>query len=124
MLVVNRFRVTDTERFHADAKAALTALSACPGFVDGRCGGGLDDGETWVLVTRWETVGAYRRALSAYDVKMYATPLLAQALPEASAFEVNLAAEPGGVLTENASDRSAEPGRRDHRTSDDGAAAR
>lgn len=122
MLVVNRFHVTDVETFRTDATAALRALSACPGFQHADCGGSMDDEQTWVLVTRWESVGAYRRALSAYDVKLYATPLLARALPEPSAFEVNLAMTAGGDLTEHASDRSAQPwrGARD----DDGAARR
>lgn len=119
MLVVNRFQVTDVEVFRADARAALKALSARPGFVAGHCGGSVDEEQTWVLVTRWDSVGSYRRALSAYDVKMYATPLLARALPEASAFEVNLEAGPDGDVVEHDSDRSAQPWRGS--TDDDGA---
>lgn len=121
MLVVNRFQVTDAESFRADARAALRALSACPGFQDGDCGGSLDDATTWVLVTRWESVGAYRRALSAYDVKMYATPLLARTLPEPSAFEVNLTVTAAGDVTEHDSDRAAQPR---PGSADDGAARR
>ena len=48
-----------------------------------------------MLTTRWEHVGAYRRALSSYDVKMGAVRLLARAVDEASAFEV---VEPGTDL--------------------------
>jgi hypothetical protein len=48
-----------------------------------------------VLTTRWEHVGAYRRALSAYDVKLNAVPLLSRAVDEPSAYEV---VEPGTVL--------------------------
>lgn len=109
MLVVNRFQVSDVESFRADATAALRALSACRGFTDGDCGGSLDEDGVWILVTRWESVGAYRRALSSYDVKLYATPLLSRALPEASAFEVNLAATGDGGVTEHGSDRAAQP---------------
>jgi hypothetical protein len=114
MLVVNRFELTEaqTEQFQQDAKAALSALSACRGFVRGRCGAGLDSPSTWTLVTEWETVGAYRRALSSFDVKMYGTPLLSRALPEASAFEVSLAAD-GTELSEYASDRAPGMGRRE-----------
>ena len=55
-----------------------------------------------MLATTWEHVGAYRRALSAYDVKLHAVPLLSRALDEPSAYEV---VEPGGDLN------TAEPGR-------------
>jgi hypothetical protein len=65
------------------------------GFVDGSIGRNLDDPTLWALVTRWENVGAYRRALSAYDVKVRAVPLLSSALDEPSAFEV---VEPDTVL--------------------------
>lgn len=117
VLVVNRFEVPDdiAKTFRDDAKAALNALSERTGFVRGRFGGSLDEPNQAVLVTEWESVGAYRRALSAYDVKMYATPLLARALPEASAFEVNLAAE-GGEIIEVASDRAPGIGPRDRET--------
>jgi hypothetical protein len=42
----------------------------------------------WVLETRWTNVGSYRRALSAYDVKLGAVPLLSRAIDEPSAYEV------------------------------------
>ena len=40
------------------------------GYVDGQLGRNVDDPTLWVMVTRWQDVGSYRRALSAYDVKM------------------------------------------------------
>ena len=46
-------------------------------------------------MTTWEHVGAYRRALSAYDVKLHAVPLLSRALDEPSAYEM---VEPGADL--------------------------
>ncbi|MGH8965474.1 MAG: antibiotic biosynthesis monooxygenase, partial [Actinomycetes bacterium] len=42
----------------------------------------------WVLQTRWENVGSYRRALSSYDVKVGAVPLLSRAVDEPSAYEL------------------------------------
>ena len=48
-----------------------------------------------MLVTTWENVGAYRRALSSYDVKLHAVPLLSRAIDEPSAYEV---VEPGADL--------------------------
>ena len=97
MLVVSRFRVPveEGESFRADLQQALDALAERPGHLDGTLGRNVDDPTLWVLTTRWEHVGAYRRALSAYDVKLRAVPLLSRALDEPSAYEV---VEPGTVL--------------------------
>lgn len=97
MLVVNRFRVPseDAEAFRADLEVARAALAARPGYLAGSMGRNLDDPELWVLTTTWEHVGAYRRALSSYDVKLHAVPLLSRALDEPSAYEP---AEPGTDL--------------------------
>jgi quinol monooxygenase YgiN len=97
VLVVNRFHVPveDGEAFRAQLTAAHDVLAEQAGYVDGRIGRNLDDPTLWVLTTRWENVGAYRRALSAYDVKLNAVPLLSRAVDEPSAYEV---VEPGTVL--------------------------
>ncbi|MGH3735891.1 MAG: antibiotic biosynthesis monooxygenase family protein [Micromonosporaceae bacterium] len=109
MLVVNRFLVAaDTERdFTERADAALRALAARDGFVRARLGRAADDPGHWCLVTEWRSVGAYRRALSAYDVKLYATPLLAEAIEEPSAYEV-LATTDGEAVSYAASDRASD----------------
>ena len=88
--MVNRFRVSaqQAEGFRAGVSAAHAALAARPGYVDGSVGRNVDDPELWVLTTRWENVGSYRRALSAYDVKLTAVPLLSEAIDEPSAYEV------------------------------------
>lgn len=90
MIVVNRFRVDqqDGEDFRARVLAAHEALAARPGYVDGSVGRNVDDPELWVLTTRWVNVGSYRRALSAYDVKVTAVPLLSRAIDEPSAYEL------------------------------------
>jgi hypothetical protein len=105
VLVVNRFVVAgDDGDFRARAAAALAALAARPGYLSGQLGRGYDDPTRWTLVTEWESVGAYRRALSAYQVKVEATPFLAQSLDEPSAFEVLAGAAPGGAVTTAQSD--------------------
>ena len=63
-------------------------LSEQRGFLDGHVGRNVDEPELWVLQTRWEGVGAYRRALSAYDVKVRAWAVLGEALDEPTAYEV------------------------------------
>ena len=47
----------------------------------------LDEPDLWLLTTTWTNVGSYRRALSSYDVKVAAVPLLSQAIDEPSAYE-------------------------------------
>lgn len=88
MLVVNRFRVSGSvDEFRGELETALAVLALCPGHLDGRAGRNVDDPSLWVMVTRWADVGSYRRALSSYDVKVGAVPLLSRALDEPSAFE-------------------------------------
>ena len=90
VLVVTRFVVQpeDEAAFRAQATAALAALRERPGHVAGRVARATDDATAWLLLTEWESVGAYRRALGGYDVKLHATPLLARAVAEPSAYEV------------------------------------
>ena len=89
LVVVNRFRVDEAgaDAFRRDAQAALGALGERPGYLDGRVGRNTDEPDLWLLATIWENVGSYRRALSAYDVKMTAVPLLSRAVDEPSAYE-------------------------------------
>jgi quinol monooxygenase YgiN len=97
MLVVSRFRVPHAqgEAFRAELEEARTVLAERPGHVSATVGRNLDDPTLWTLVTTWENVGAYRRALSSYDVKLRAVALLARAIDEPSAYEV---VEPGADL--------------------------
>jgi quinol monooxygenase YgiN len=90
VLVVTRYRVPPEENqlFRAQARDALDAFAAQPGHVRGRVGRSADEPDLWVLVTEWENVGAYRRALSAYDVKMRAVPVMYRALVEPTAYEL------------------------------------
>jgi quinol monooxygenase YgiN len=90
VLVISRFRydVDATEKARADLALCLEELGRLPGFLTGAVGRALDDPSLWVLQTRWENVGSYRRALSSYEVKVAAVPLLSQALDEPSAYEI------------------------------------
>ncbi|MBC7372993.1 MAG: antibiotic biosynthesis monooxygenase [Frankiales bacterium] len=90
MLVVTKFDVSDAEGsgFLLRAQAALAAFAARPGYVRGRIGRAADDPSQWVLTTEWTGVGAYRRSLGSYDVKVDAAPLLSLGRDEPSAFEI------------------------------------
>ena len=95
---------SDEPDFADRAAAALSALAARPGYVRGSLGRSTDDEGAWVLLTEWQNVGSYRRALGAYEVKLHATPLLADALDVPGAFETLLDVAPGGDAVARASD--------------------
>ena len=90
MIVVTRYRVpdSDVEAFAREARAALDVLATRPGWIRGRIGRNTDEPDLWVLTTEWLNVGSYRRALSPYEVKMTAVPLLSRCLDEPTAYEV------------------------------------
>jgi hypothetical protein len=93
VLVVTRLR---TPRPDAAAEGelrtgllrALGILAEKPGYVGGEVGRNVDDPSLWVLTTRWENVGSYRRALGSYEGKMHIQPLMVHALDEPSAYEL------------------------------------
>ncbi len=97
VIVVNRFRVPADQQsaFREDLQKARETLAERSGFTHSVVGRNTDDPELWVLTTEWESVGAYRRALSAYDVKLTAIPVLSRAVDEPSAYEL---VEPGTDL--------------------------
>ncbi len=106
MLVVLRFQVTKPDDFVPAAHEALEALAARPGYVQGQLGRAYDDPTQWCLMTEWESVGTYRRALSAYDVRVRAAALMAQAVLEPTAFEPLATAAPGEAAVVAESDRA------------------
>ncbi|MDX6288107.1 MAG: hypothetical protein QOG53_3592 [Frankiales bacterium] len=111
MLVALRFTVVegDEATFRRRAETAMTALSARPGFRRGGLSRAIDDVGAWLLLTEWDSVGSWRRALSSYDVKMSAVPLLSQAVDEPSAYETLVVDDGGGAgLHVIASDRAAD----------------
>jgi hypothetical protein len=108
VFVVLRFAVTGSpDEFVGAAHEGLRVLAQCLGYRHGQLARAYDDPEAWCLVVEWDSVGAYRRALSSAQVKLRLTPLLAGALPEASAFETLAVAGPDGEVTVLGSDRAA-----------------
>jgi heme oxygenase (mycobilin-producing) len=108
VLVVMRFEADPLleEAFLEEVGQVLAILADRVGFRSGQVVRAFDDPGQWCLVTEWESVGAYRRALGSYEVKAGATPLLSRARPEPSAFEPLAVAGPGGPVTVLGSDRS------------------
>ncbi|MFC5287550.1 antibiotic biosynthesis monooxygenase [Actinokineospora guangxiensis] len=81
----------------AEAKRALELLLAQPG-----CRRGLftrsTETEAWVLTVEFESISAYRRALSPFEVRTHVIPLLARAeTAEPAAYEIVLEADSDGV---------------------------
>ena len=100
MVVVTHFSgVAET-----DLETALSALAARPGYLRGTAARSTDDAQDWVIITEWDTVGDYRRALGAYDVKLRATPVLARALDLPSAFESLVEVHADGTVSRQRSD--------------------
>jgi hypothetical protein len=90
MLMVSRFTVLDwdADEFLDKARAVLGALAGQPGYIRGWIGRAADNPGLWLLATEWQNPGSCRRAMSAYEVKLAAVPLLSLAHDEPSAFEI------------------------------------
>jgi hypothetical protein len=101
-----RFEVPEAEsdQFLEEARTALAALADRAGYLQGRIGRAPDDQTAWDMTTEWAGVGAYRRSLSPYDVKVALAPLMQYSRNEVSAYEL-LASHP----SRSSSDRA--PGR-------------
>lgn len=84
MFAVTRLRVReeDAEEFASSVSALIDALAARPGFLSGELGRSADDPALWALLTRWDGVGSYRRALSAAEVKIAGAPVWLHAVDE------------------------------------------
>ncbi len=88
MFVVTRLRVpeADGDAFVAAVGELIVALRARPGFRDAELGRAADEPGLWALVTSWDGVGSYRRALSASEVKIAGAPVWRWALDEPGVF--------------------------------------
>ena len=91
MFAVTRLRAaeSDVPGLASAAGALLELLRQRPGFRDGALGSSADEPGLLALWTAWDGVGAYRRALSAAEVKIAGAPVWVHAVDE-----------PGVYLTE------------------------
>lgn len=108
MIVVTHFTARPVD-FGDRAEQALAVLAACPGYRRGSVGRSTDDAADWLMVSEWDGVGAYRRALGRYDVKVHATPVLAEAMDLPGAFEQLVEIGPDGDVRRHSSDLAAVP---------------
>ncbi len=82
MFALTRFRTDDPAALRADVDVLLAALAQRPGFRTGEYGTAADDPALSALLTTWDGVGAYRRALSAAEVKVAGAPVWLHAVDE------------------------------------------
>jgi heme-degrading monooxygenase HmoA len=89
MIAVARFEIPlgQGADFRLELEGVRAVLAEAVGFQGGEVGQNLDEPTLWVLTTRWENVGSYRRALSSTRAKLEAIPVLARAIDEAGAYE-------------------------------------
>jgi heme-degrading monooxygenase HmoA len=89
MIAVARFEIPlgQGADFRLELEGVRAVLAEAAGFLGGEVGQNLDEPTLWVLTTRWENVGSYRRALSSTRAKLEAIPVLARAIDEPGAFE-------------------------------------
>ena len=89
MIAVARFEIPlgQGADFRLELEGVRAVLAEAAGFLGGEVGQNLDEPTLWVLTTRWENVGSYRRALSSTRAKLEAIPVLARAIDEPGAYE-------------------------------------
>ncbi|PVZ05792.1 antibiotic biosynthesis monooxygenase [Actinomycetospora cinnamomea] len=98
MLLVCRFAPDGDEGFPARARRAVALLAAQPGCEGVELARAIEEPGRWVLVARFATVTAYRRALQPFDVREHVVPFLSEALTdEPGTYERGLVAGPDGV---------------------------
>ncbi|MGH3934497.1 MAG: antibiotic biosynthesis monooxygenase family protein [Pseudonocardiaceae bacterium] len=100
MILICHFAIdaTQADDFLARARRALSLLTTQQGCLGGQLGRSPDDITRWVLAVQFESVVAYRRALSPFDVREHVVPLLSEALTGApGSYEVLATAESGAV---------------------------
>lgn len=99
MLLVCRFAVpeAEVETFLSRAQRALELLTAGPHCLRGRLCRATDEADRWVLIAEFESVPAYRRALSPFEVREHVIPLLSEALADEPAAYEELWDAEGGV---------------------------
>lgn len=85
MLAISRFEGMGDE-FEAQARAVVDFWRTRQGCISAEVVRNLDDEGLWAIVTRWESVGDYRRSFGGYDAKMILTPVLSRAVDEPSAY--------------------------------------
>ena len=103
MLLVCRFTVAEdgVEAFTARVDRALALLTAQAGCRRAQLSRSTDEADRFVLTVEFDSVVAYRRALSPFEVREHVIPLLSEAnTDEPAAYEPLRVAADGAVRRE------------------------
>jgi len=105
VFVVLRYNVGTSgfAEFLAEAQTAIEVLSTRPGFIRATVGQAIDEAGQMTVLLEFSNIGTYRRALSNYDVKIQAVPLLSRAVDEPTAFELLHSRDSEGTVNEQSS---------------------
>ncbi|MCX6424215.1 MAG: antibiotic biosynthesis monooxygenase [Actinobacteria bacterium] len=70
LIVISRFRVEADQvaEFAANSRHAIAVLATCNGFIEAFLGQSTDEPDLLTITSRWQHVGAYRRALDAGSI--------------------------------------------------------
>jgi len=93
VLAVNRLRADGDaeEQITGELAVLIDVFMTLSGFLWARAGRCLDEPDVWILLTEWESVGTYRRALSSHAVKTTGYPVFVRIVDEPGAYDVLLA---------------------------------
>ncbi len=81
------------EQVSEELSVLIDTFATLPGFCRASVGRCLDEPDVWILLTEWESVGTYRRALSSYAVKTSGYPVFVRIVDEPGAYEVLLSSD-------------------------------
>lgn len=92
MLAVNRLLGYDSpdEQVTSELAVLIEVLATLPGCRYARAGRCIDDPGVWLLLSEWESVGTYRRAMSSHAVKASGYPVFVRMVDEPGAYEAIL----------------------------------
>lgn len=96
------FEVADYAPWHADLLSVIEVLQNSVGFESLTLLHSPDEPNHYSVLSKWQDVGSYRRALSATNAKLVVWPFLAPMLPAPTVFETLLEVTPSEI-TEHAS---------------------
>ncbi|HZZ49034.1 MAG TPA: antibiotic biosynthesis monooxygenase family protein [Pseudonocardia sp.] len=105
MLLICRFDISPDgeQEFLSRARRALALLTAASGCRHAELARAIEQPTRWVLTARFDSVVAYRRALSPFDVREHVIPLLSEALADEPATYETLVDASSGAITEHTS---------------------
>jgi len=99
VLVTMRFHVEDRSDFLAQARICVELLRGRAGCLGVDVLQSVDSATEMLITTRWQDMGSYRKAMSAYEIKEKVIPFLSHARDEDSTFESVLQADAADVRT-------------------------